>query len=1272
MLFNLRRAFGGLVLLCSAASAQIVCSTTLGSTGQPSPLRGRAQSDLVADFFLSCEGSAPSNGIIGSVTVTLNTPITSRITSTFNNASEALLLINEPSPQDQLGQPIGANIPGANVLQGVQTSGNSVQFSGVPLMPDNVTGFQRQIFRIVNLRANASLLGNGASITATVSINAPVPIVLNNAQQIVGTVGAGLDFSLRAANDLAGYSASIDACLGNNTTLTPQTERDFIVKFTESFANDFRERNIASSLANPTVVADQNNLGSILGSGTESGFVNRSFPSVSGMNQAGQATAGTRLVARFTGIPSTAQLWVTVQPVLQGTSGTGITAALTATSDASGDGAFNRVNPSLGPYVRLDVSGGVAQAVWEVFDANQVALESLAFGVVLSIPAASTVNGSVAVNAAYGPAGATLTSATAARPYFAPETTAGRVAAEVRACVPQLTITSGCPLTPGSVGIGYSQTLTAAGGTLPYSWSLLSGSLPPGLQLAGNGVVAGTPTQAGTSNFALRLADAAGAVVARECSIDIRATLSITTSCPLPDASQGQPYSAALTADGGTPPFTWQIARGALPGGIALSPGGQIAGAPSSAGSASFALRVTDSRALSAEKECALRVLAPFRLSPSSMLFRAPSGGEPVAPQIVHLVAEPSGQSWDVRVSTFGGGEWLRATPANGRVPGVIEVTADTTGVAPGSYEGSVTVLTRGSIQQSFGVGVRLEVTAARPPKLTAEPAGVLVAVPAATSRADRIVTIANRGSGSLPIAATLTVSSGQGWIDAPSLSGSLGPGGSMQLPLRIAPGALEPGVYRANLRIRNQNPNSEEAVDVPVTLAVSASREAILVEPSNIGFDAVAGLAAPDPVRVSIGAPGESSAGWEARVEPSASDQLVQARNWLSLDTPSGRASSGSPSQLELRVNPQGLAPGRYRGEVTVVSTSGVNSPRTILVSLNVRAPGSLAAPSIEPSALVVGARSDGAVPRGAITIRNPLTTPLDVDFRLAVDSILWNVTAPSGRTVPPGGQIQLDVTADPSRLPTNVSRATLFIQTSSDSLVHPVDLLWVPSTAGRAASPGSENVRQIDAVCPPGGIVLASASVPYGFRASAAAGIPVMLAAYERSGARFETGAISASLGGASSALRMLSPGSWAATVPVPDGLEGAAVLSFYAEDRARGINGCLSLPVTIDASPTPVLPPGAVLSTASFAPYRPLAAGGIIALFGSRLASGRTSATLPLPTDLNGTSVRIGGTPVPLFFAADLGAFSQVNGVVPYTIAPNLAHQVVVNGPTGSASG
>ena len=47
----------------------------------------------------------------------------------------------------------------------------------------------------------------------------------------------------------------------------------------------------------------------------------------------------------------------------------------------------------------------------------------------------------------------------------------------------------------------YSATLTADGGTLPYTWSRTSGSLPPGLTLSGDGVISGTPTTTGTFNF---------------------------------------------------------------------------------------------------------------------------------------------------------------------------------------------------------------------------------------------------------------------------------------------------------------------------------------------------------------------------------------------------------------------------------------------------------------------------------------------------------------------------------------------------------------------------------------------------------------------------------------------------------------------------------------------------------------------------------------------------------------------------------------------------
>src|SRR5215470_6096208 len=62
-------------------------------------------------------------------------------------------------------------------------------------------------------------------------------------------------------------------------------------------------------------------------------------------------------------------------------------------------------------------------------------------------------------------------------------------------------------LPDASVGSPYSFTLTAMGGSVPYSWSVVTGSLPGGLALASSGVIAGTPTSAGTFTFVVRAAD---------------------------------------------------------------------------------------------------------------------------------------------------------------------------------------------------------------------------------------------------------------------------------------------------------------------------------------------------------------------------------------------------------------------------------------------------------------------------------------------------------------------------------------------------------------------------------------------------------------------------------------------------------------------------------------------------------------------------------------------------------------------------------------------
>src|SRR2546425_13179771 len=72
---------------------------------------------------------------------------------------------------------------------------------------------------------------------------------------------------------------------------------------------------------------------------------------------------------------------------------------------------------------------------------------------------------------------------------------------------PYTTLFRSSSLPSGTVNVAYNQTLTALGGTPPYTWSVVSGSLPPGLSLSTGGTLLGTPTAAGTSSFTVQVKD---------------------------------------------------------------------------------------------------------------------------------------------------------------------------------------------------------------------------------------------------------------------------------------------------------------------------------------------------------------------------------------------------------------------------------------------------------------------------------------------------------------------------------------------------------------------------------------------------------------------------------------------------------------------------------------------------------------------------------------------------------------------------------------------
>src|SRR5204862_7221236 len=115
--------------------------------------------------------------------------------------------------------------------------------------------------------------------------------------------------------------------------------------------------------------------------------------------------------------------------------------------------------------------------------------------------------------------------------------------------------------------------VTASGGTTPYTWSLASGTLPTGLTLSSSGAISGTPTVTGTSNFTVKVTDANSNTATQGLSITVNAALTVT-STPLPAATQNPRSSAPVTASGGTTPYAWSLASGALPTGLTLSSSG--------------------------------------------------------------------------------------------------------------------------------------------------------------------------------------------------------------------------------------------------------------------------------------------------------------------------------------------------------------------------------------------------------------------------------------------------------------------------------------------------------------------------------------------------------------------------------------------------------------------------------------------------------------------------------------------------------------------------
>lgn len=422
----------------------------------------------------------------------------------------------------------------------------------------------------------------------------------------------------------------------------------------------------------------------------------------------------------------------------------------------------------------------------------------------------------------------------------------------------------------GTVGSVYTQALAASGGVTPYAWSVSAGALPPGLTLSTAGVLNGTPTSNGSFTFTARVTDAASQSATRSLTLQVGGALTVSTAS-LPPATTGTPYSSQLVAAGGSPPYTWTLASGALPAGLNLSSAGLISGTPTAAGSSTFIVQAADGSSRTATRALALTVSSSLAITTTTL----PGGTTGTSySQQLSAAGGTTPYSWTVASGSLPAGLGLSSSGVIGGTPtaaGSSTFTVQVTDAASRSATQSLTLVVSSSLtlgtttlpggtvgasysQQLSATGGTQPytwsvTTGTLPDGLALSPSGLLSGIPTAAGSSTFTVRVADAGSGSATREFTLAIASPLG-ISTTTLPGATSgvaysqslaaTGGTAPYTWTIASGTPPPGLSLSATGILSGTPTTAGDYIFTVQAADAASRTAT----QSLGVTVAAGAA--------------------------------------------------------------------------------------------------------------------------------------------------------------------------------------------------------------------------------------------------------------------------------------------------------------------------------------------------------------------------------------------------------------------------------------------